>query len=186
MPPLPAFDPFTDCPPPGRFPLTWDEVETELVKAERFSDSVTRHGLIQELRHHFALVEIAAATVGRLWLAGSFASGKLDPEDIDVTYLIPSEAYVRATEDPEVVDDLDNLGTKDWCVRHGMRVDAYVLRLPETTDFHALGLTGAMAPGDHKVFEGLGVWDEIWQRCRSGQSGIPYGVRRRGYVEVLL
>ncbi|NGO47145.1 hypothetical protein G6048_35285 [Streptomyces sp. YC419] len=155
------------------------------MSAEHFSASSTRHALLQELRIHFALVEVATAAVGRLWLAGSFVSGKLDPEDVDVTYLIPSDAYAQATEDPDTVDDLDNLGTKDWCVRHGMRVDAYVLRLPETTDFHALGLTGAMAPDDHKVFEGLGVWDEIWQRCRSGANGIPDGARR-GYVEVLL
>ncbi|MFD8809909.1 DUF6932 family protein [Streptomyces sp. NPDC059627] len=185
MTPLPAFDPVTECPPPGRFPLTWDEVESELVKADNFAGSSTRGGLLEELRFHFALVEMATGAVGRLWLAGSFVSGKLDPEDVDVTYLIPPDAYARAVTDADIVDDLDNLGTKDWCVRHDMRVDAYVLRLPETEDFHALGVTGAMAPDDHKVFEDLGVYDEIWQRCRSGQNGIPREARR-GYVEVLL
>ncbi|NGO10077.1 hypothetical protein G5C60_21400 [Streptomyces sp. HC44] len=185
MSPLPVFDPVTECPPPGRFPLSWDEVESELVKAERFAESSTRRALLQELELHFALVEMATGVVGRLWLAGSFVSGKLDPEDVDVTYLIPSDAYSRTNEDPETVDDLDNLGTKDWCVAKGMRVDAYVLRQPETADFRSLGVTGAMAPSDHKVFENLGVYDEIWQHCRSGQNGIPSGARR-GYVEVLL
>ncbi|MGW4750464.1 DUF6932 family protein [Streptomyces sp. NPDC004290] len=184
MPPLPAFDPTTECPPPGRFPMTWDEVESELVKAVCFEGSSTRPALLQELRTHFAMVELATGAVGRLWLAGSFVSGKRDPEDIDVTYLIPPDAYTRAITDPDTVDYLDNLGTRDWCVRHRMRVDAYVLRLPETADFSALGVTGAMAPGDRKVFEDLGLYDEIWQRCRSGQKGIPDGARR-GYVEVL-
>jgi hypothetical protein len=179
------FDPDTECPPPGRFPLSWDEVESELVKAARFAGSSTRRTLLAELRTHFALVELTTGAVGRLWLAGSFVSGKLDPEDVDVTYLIPPDAYAQAMEDPDTVDQLDNLGTKDWCVRKGMRVDAYVLSLPETADFQALGLTGAMAPGDHKVFENLGVYDEIWQRCRNGQNGIPSGARR-GYAEVLL
>ncbi|MEU5098407.1 hypothetical protein [Streptomyces sp. NPDC020996] len=185
MPPLPAFNPSTECPPPGRFPLTWDEIESELVKADDFAESSTRSGLLEELRVHFALVEMATGAVGRLWLAGSFVSGKLDPEDIDVTYLIPSDAYVRAMADPDTVDNLDNLGTKDWCVRQGLRVDAYVLRLAATEDFRALGVTGAMAPDDHKVFESLGVYDEVWQRCRSGPNGIPRGTRR-GYVEVVL
>ncbi|MFE6287828.1 DUF6932 family protein [Streptomyces sp. NPDC057877] len=185
MTPLPAFDRVTKCPPPGRFPLAWEEVESELVKAECFADSSTRPDLMSELRMHFALVEIATGAVGRIWLAGSFVSRKINPEDVDVTYLIPSDAYGRATEDPDTVDELDNLGTKDWCVRHGMRVDAYVLRLPETADFQALGVAGAMAAGDHKVFEELGVHDEIWQRCRRGENGVPDGTRR-GYVEVLL
>ncbi|MFD4348585.1 DUF6932 family protein [Streptomyces coelicoflavus] len=185
MPSLPAFDPVTECPPPGRFPLTWDEVESELVKAECFTNSSTRGRLLGELRTHHALVELTTGAVGRLWLAGSFVSGKVDPEDIDVTYLIPSGAYAQAMADADTVDDLDNLGTKDWCTRHNMRVDAYVLCLPETEDFRSLGVTGAMASGDHKVFENLGVYDEVWQRCRSGQNGIPEGARR-GYVEVLL
>jgi hypothetical protein len=165
--------------------MTWDEVESELVKAERFAASSTRRGLLQELQTHCSLVELAVGAIGRLWVAGSFVSRKLDPEDVDVTYLISPDAYAQADEDPDTADDLDNLGTKDWCVRHGMRMDAYVLRLPETADFHALGVRGAMAPSDHKVFEELGVYDEIWQRCRSGQNGIPSGARR-GYVEVLL
>ncbi|MFI7347120.1 DUF6932 family protein [Streptomyces sp. NPDC049936] len=185
MPSLPAFDPVTECPPPGRFPLTWDEVESDLVKTECFTHSSTRGQLLGELRTHHALVELATGAVGRLWLAGSFVSGKVDPQDIDVTYLIPPGAYARAMADADVVDDLDNLGTKDWCTRHNMRVDAYVLCLPETEDFRSLGVAGAMASGDHKVFENLGVYDEVWQRCRSGQNGIPEGARR-GYVEVLL
>ncbi|WP_406493770.1 hypothetical protein OG936_09060 [Streptomyces sp. NBC_00846] len=175
MTPSPAFDPVTECPPPGRFPLTWDEVESELVKANGFAESSTRGGLLEELRVHFALVELATGTVGRLWLARSFVSGKVDPEDVDVTYLIPPDAYARAMADPDTVDQIDNLGTKDWCVRQGLRVDAYVLRLPETEDFRALGVTGAMAVDDHKVFEHLGVYDEIWQRCRSGRNGILRG-----------
>lgn len=185
MSPLPAFDSVTDCPPPGRFPLTWDEVESELVKATYFTESSTRGRLFGELQTHYAMVELTTGAVGRLWLAGSFVSGKVDPEDVDVTYLIPPDAYARAMADADTVDYLDNLGTKDWCARHGMRVDAYVLRLPETEDFRSLGVTGAMAPGDHKVFESLGVYDEVWQRCRSGQNGVPDRARR-GYVEVLL
>ncbi|MFH9821204.1 DUF6932 family protein [Streptomyces sp. NPDC017230] len=185
MSPLPTFDPVTECPPPGRFPLTWGEVESELVKAAYFTDSSTRSDLFGELQTHYAMVELTTGAVGRLWLAGSFVSGKVNPEDVDVTYLIPPDAYALAMAGADTIDYLDNLGTKDWCTRRGMRVDAYVLCLPETEDFRSLGVTGAMAPSDHKVFESLGVYDEVWQRCRSGQKGIPEGARR-GYVEVLL
>ncbi|MFE3825984.1 hypothetical protein [Streptomyces sp. NPDC059092] len=61
-----------------------------------------------------------------------------------------------------------------------MRIDAYLLSLPSTVDFQDLGTVGAMAAGDSEVFQMLGLYDEIWQRCRAGQG------QRRGYVEVAL
>lgn len=185
MPALPAFDPVTGYLPPGRFPMTWDEVEDRLVSADRFGQSTSRQDLYSQLEVHRSLVELATGAIGRLWLAGSFVSAKADPGDIDVTYLIPPDAYDRVDADPDTADQLDNLGTRDWCVLNDMWIDAYVLRLPETMTFRDLGVTGAMAKGDHEVFRRLGIYDEIWQRCREGTNNVPAGTRR-GYVEVLL
>ncbi|MFF1420701.1 DUF6932 family protein [Streptomyces sp. NPDC058280] len=91
--------------------------------------------LWNELHTHVALVTTVVGAVNRIRLAGSFVSGKLDPSDVDLAYLIAPEAF-------------DSI---------------------------------AMAPGDDEVFQQLGLYDEIWQRCRTGSSA-----GRRGYVEVTL
>lgn len=179
MPPLPPFDPDTLCPPPGRYPMTWDEVEHTLVRGEPFRDSSTRLGLWTELQAHRTAVECLFGGVRRIWLAGSFVSGKLDPSDVDLAYLIDADVFGAITE-PDDIADLANLADREWCVKHGMRVDAYILSLPATVDFKDLGLVGAMAAGDTEVFQLLGLYDEIWQRCRTGAG------QRRGYVEVSL
>lgn len=179
MPPLPPFAAHTRCPPPGRYPMTWDEVEASLVRAEAFQTSTTRPGLWTELQLHRAQVECVVGSVRRIWLAGSFVSGKLDPSDVDLAYLLDADVYGAVTE-PDDIADLDNLSDREWCVKHGMRIDAYILSLPATVDFKDLGLVGAMAPGDSEVFQMLGLYDEIWQRCRVGNG------QRRGYVEVSL
>ncbi|MCX4584993.1 hypothetical protein [Streptomyces sp. NBC_01481] len=185
MPSLPPFLPATDTLPPGRFPLTWEEVESELVKSERFAGSATRAEIFNEWEFHYAAVEAVLGAVSRIWLAGSFVSGKIDPSDADVTYLIPHDVYDAHASDSDDADYLDNLATRDWCVGQGMRVDAYILRLPGTTHFGDLGVTGAMALGDREVFYKLGLYDEIWQRCRATLDGSGTD-SRRGYVEVLL
>ncbi|WP_129840629.1 hypothetical protein [Streptomyces sp. RFCAC02] len=159
--------------------MTWDEAEGAFVRADIYRGSATRPGLWHELCTHRALIECVFGSVSRIWLAGSFVSGKHDPGDIDLTYLIAPEAYGAVTE-PDDLADLANLGDREWCVKHGMRIDAYILRLPATKEFQDLGVLGAMAPQDSEVFEALGLYDEIWQRHRDSPS------RRRGYVEVAL
>ncbi|MEV6735469.1 hypothetical protein AB0N14_00445 [Streptomyces sp. NPDC051104] len=98
---------------------------------------------------------------------------------MDLAYLIDADVYGAVTEADDIAD-LANLSDREWCVKHGMRVDAYILSLPATVDFQDLGLVGAMAAGDSEVFQMLGLYDEIWQRCRAGAN------QRRGYVEVSL
>ncbi|MFE7462678.1 DUF6932 family protein [Streptomyces sp. NPDC057499] len=180
MSPLPPFDPETQCPPPGRFPVTLAEVEEALVRADAFKGSTTRPELWEQFATHRQMVECLVGSVGRLWIAGSFVSGKLDPSDVDVTYLLEASAYQAVAQDPDDVAYLYNLADREWCAKQGMRVDAYILSLPATEEFAALGLTGAMATEDAEVFQQLGLYDEIWQRCRMGNG------RRRGYVEVTL
>ncbi|MFD3517396.1 DUF6932 family protein [Streptomyces sp. NPDC058657] len=179
MPPLPPFAADTLCPPPGRYPMTWEEVERSLVRETSFQASSTRSGLWDELQAHKALVECLFGSAARIWLAGSFVSGKLDPNDIDLAYLIDADAYGSVAE-PDDIADLANLSDREWCVKHSMRIDAYLLSLPATLDFRDLGTVGAMAAGDSEAFQMLGLYDEIWQRCRDGHG------QRRGYVEVAL
>lgn len=64
-----------------------------------------------------------------MWVGGSFVSDKSDPGDVDVTYLVGAQAFDRL--DQETLSYLDDLTLRGYCVRHGMRVDAYLLRLPQ-------------------------------------------------------
>lgn len=178
MPQLPPFDVDTRCPPPGRYPMAWDEVHDSLVQAESFAASSTRHALWNELACHRAAVEAELGTVERLWLSGSFVSSKLDPSDVDLSYLVDQVTYGEV--DGDGIARLARLFDKEWCVKRGMRIDAYLLKLPATVRFRDLGVTGAMATGDAEVFQMLGLYDEIWQRCRTSDR------HRRGYVEVTL
>ncbi|MEU3445759.1 hypothetical protein AB0H29_00745 [Streptomyces thermolilacinus] len=159
--------------------MTCTEVEESLVKAEAFSGSGTRTALWTELQQHFGMVQCLVGSVNRVWLAGSFVSSKPDPSDVDVTYLLDADVYRAVSAVADDVADLHNLADREWCFKHNIRVDAYILSLPATQDFNALGLTGAMATEDAEIFQQLGLYDEIWQRCRVGKG-------RRGYVEVTL
>ncbi|BAU85096.1 hypothetical protein SLA_4208 [Streptomyces laurentii] len=157
---LPSFEQDTGCPPPGRYAMTWGEVEASLALADEFEGSAVRRALWGELSYHRTLVECLVGSVSRVWLAGSFVSSKLDPSDVDVTYLLEAAVYKALTEQ-DVLADLANLGDRDWCFRNEMRIDAYILSLPATQDFRSLGLTGAMDTGDAEVFQKLGLYDEI-------------------------
>ncbi|MFX4293875.1 DUF6932 family protein [Streptomyces bohaiensis] len=178
MPPLPTFLSATGCPPPGRYSATLEEVEAALVQDPLLSGSDTRAAIWSEFEAHRALIDCYVGSINRMWLAGSFVSNKMNPADLDVAYLLDAAAY-HAVVDPNEVRDLRNLGDREWCIKHGMRVDAYLLQLPETEDFRDLGISGAMKKGDREAFQQLGLYDEIWQRRRSKGE-------RRGYVEVTL
>jgi hypothetical protein len=67
-----------------------------------------------------------------------------------------------------------------------MRIDAYLLRLPDDIEFWRL-TADALSDEDRGSFLHLGLYDEIWQRDRTdGAGGGPVARARRGYVEVLL
>nr|WP_256103732.1 hypothetical protein [Streptomyces sp. ODS05-4] len=149
------------------------------MQAPEFMHSGSRSALWTELQAHRAQVECLFGHVSRIWLAGSFVSSKLDPSDVDLAYLIDANAFGAITEANDLAD-LANLTDREWCVKHGMRIDAYCLSLPATEAFQDLGVAGAMAPGDAAVFQRLGTYDEVWQRTRGTRK------QRRGYVEVTL
>lgn len=177
---LPTFDPQTGLLPPGRYAVTLEELHEELVA----HGSVVRRELWDEWVQHRAIVEAIAGEITRLWVGGSFVSGKTDPSDIDVTYLLRAEAYDRL--DSEALADLDDLTLRAWCVEHHMRVDAHLIRLPEETPVSQM-LPSLFSQRTSQSFRDLGLYDEVWQ-CTRPSSYTAGGLSevRRGYVEVLL
>lgn len=181
---LPEPDPDTGLLPPGRYAANLETLHAELVAAPHFTESTTRADLWAEWEQHRALVDLWTSKIARIWLGGSFTSRKLDPSDVDVTYLIQAAAYDRLDE--EAVGTIADLADRTWCLGHRMRVDAYVIRLPEDVPVWQLN-PALFSEATNGSFRDIGLYDEIWQRTRSSPTGDGQArMLRRGYVEVLL
>ncbi|WP_228838123.1 DUF6932 family protein [Nocardia amamiensis] len=92
---IPSFDEATGFIPPGRYTCTLQEVQERLVEAKEFAASTTRAtlftGLLTYIAHWqdtSAKLQFSAPLLRAFWIAGSFASRKLDPVDIDITPVI--------------------------------------------------------------------------------------------------
>ena len=177
-------DPVTGLVPPGRHVITLRDVRDTLVEAPRFSGSATRKELWVEWEAHRSIIEAYTGGIGRIWLAGSFASSKLDPSDIDTTYLIHADVYDRL--EGEDFESLFDATEKSWCLRRNMRIDSYLIRMPDDLDFWKLTpMTFSGKTNDS--FRDVGLYDEVWQRIHpSLLVGEGAANSRRGYVEVLL
>ncbi|NDZ83654.1 hypothetical protein G3I19_35120 [Streptomyces sp. SID10853] len=181
---LPELNQATGLLPPGRYTANLDQLHTRFVAAPDFADSRTRKQLWAEWEQHRLIVEAVTGGISRLWLGGSFVSGKLDPGDIDVTYLLRAQTYDRL--DRESLVALDELTDRVWCVEHDMRLDAYLIRLPEDVPFWQL-MPSLFTPLTNDSFRDIGLYDEVWQCARNpSPSDDETGRLRRGYVEVLL
>ena len=156
---LPEPDPATGLLPPGRYAAGLETLYDALVIAPRFAESVTRKKLWDEWAQHRVVVEAVAGEISRLWLAGSFASGKLDPSDIDATYLLRAEVYDRL--DQETLADLYDLTDKAWCVERSMRIDSYLVRLPDEMPFWQMK-PSSLGMRASEAFRDLGLYDEVW------------------------
>ncbi len=116
-----------------------------------------------------------------MWVGGSFVSNEAEPNDVDVTYLLRADAFDRL--DAETLVDLEDLTLRGWCVERGMRVDSYLVRLPENLPVSKM-VTSMLTQADAASFRDVGLYDEVWQRIKPvAANGVP-GVLRRGYVEV--
>ena len=84
--------------PQGLHPCTLAEVEQRM--AENFTTSRTRRSIFSGLQ--FYLRDCQALGVGgRIWLDGSFVTGKNNPADIDVISLVSSDFLNRLSVDEQ-------------------------------------------------------------------------------------
>jgi hypothetical protein len=75
------------------------------VKGDAFSGSTTRQDVWSDWNDALALLR-SAVTVHAVWIGGSFTTAKLDPGDIDVTYIVNANE-MRGIQGG---DDLDIVG----------------------------------------------------------------------------
>ncbi len=116
-----APDVFSWLLPAGIWPCTLNEIERKL--ADDFALSRTRESLFNGLT--FYLRDLRALGLsGRIWLDGSFVTGKIDPADVDAILLVSFDAFNRLSND----DQFEALAL----IRDGQRIKARY-------DVHAFG-----------------------------------------------
>ena len=169
--------------PLGRHPATAQEIQDRFVSDPSFTGSATR----QEIWLHWlqAVEDLRQVVpVCAVWLAGSFFTDRLDPDDMDGLYIVPSrEAFEAKAMNPEAAAVLGAFATNRVRDLTGLRLDTFVLEWMRSP-----------VPGVHRFlngtyFETRGHWDDFWQRVRHGAKGTVFDadcLPERGYLEVTI
>ena len=116
------------------------------------------------------------------WLGGSFTTGKPDPDDLDVVFVINAAALARIT-DAAARNLLGLIASNGLKAAKGYRVDTFIL------EWEPIAEPGDLRPvGDEEYYSWRGHWDDFWQRQRTGGKNDPAtledAIPRRGYLEV--
>ena len=173
--------------PVGRHPATLDEVKADFVDAPAFASSSRRPYLWDQFELGLATLQ-GVVSVHAAWLAGSFITDKVDPGDVDVTFLVnAAQRYSLPPQDARVVDSfllrMDPV-TGTMYRPHGLDLDSFIV------DWHPFYGDFRQIP-EYGVYTGWrGYWDDFWLRERSvpkrtsspREDAFPV----RGYVEVSL
>ena len=167
---------------PGRYGATQEEIEAFFVNDAQFANSSTRSAIWTEwkIATEFLSNFIPIACV---WLAGSFASLKLDPSDIDCLYWIKAEDIAKAkVEIPEASQVIEIFSKSQVKNSYNLRVDSYIATwrpIPEPKYADYL---------DEEYYLLRGHWDDFWQRNRFTPEHLTPTIDdtfpRRGYLEV--
>jgi len=169
--------------PRGRYPATAAEVEAAFVTDPRWSTSTTRQNIWADWQRITAqarkIVPVAAA-----WIGGSFLTNKVDPDDLDVTYIIDSRLTAAVTK--PLHRGFLSLLAQGHALRNtnGARLDTFTIDWVPDPD-----ATGVV-PGFDDYARSRGYWDDLWQRKLTGPKAAPRvpsdALPRRGYLEVIL
>lgn len=183
-PVIPALDPATGLLPVGRHACSESELERRFVSAPDFASSITRRDIWQHWEQARQLLQ-AAVTVHAAWLGGSFTTSKIDPDDIDVTFLINADDYRSRPPPDQQVVNLFNTGNHVKAVL-GLNVDSYVIPWEPIPQVQPFGWNLIQ----DQYYWARGYWDDWWQRHQVSGKGSPPvpadATPRRGYLEVLL
>lgn len=167
--------------PLGRHPATTTEIDSEFVRASRFAGSSTRAQVWTDFQSaHRSLDSVLPVLAA--WIGGSFTTGKLDPDDVDVLWIIDGRRYPLLTTLQQQVLELFSRGPL-LRARTGARVDSYVFPwepIPRPAPY--------VDPAHRRLAVTRGYWDDWWLRQpQSPRTAPPTAadtIPRRGYVEV--
>jgi hypothetical protein len=181
---IPGLDPGTGLLPVGRYPCSEAEVEARFVQAPEFAGSMTRSDIWRDWQAVLQLLQ-ASVTVHAAWLGGSFTTAKIDPDDMDVTFLFNADDYRgRPPRDQQIVDLVGTAQQVKAVL--GLRVDSYAIPWECVPQSPGIGANWV----HDQYYWARGYWDDWWQRCKTSGKGSPPvsadAPPQRGYLEVLL
>lgn len=180
----------------GRYQVDLEGAEAFLVLASEFEESTTRRPLWEglerylvrfwDLDEHFAERLGGECLVDRLWLGGSYVSGRLDPDNVDATVFVNYEAEQAIRGLP------GSRWLTDAFQREKMKADFGLspLRLSYRRVVSPFNTKNLLLP-DRDYYRDRGAWDDWWQRRRASDqvkdAPTLETVRPvRGYLEVTL
>lgn len=182
---IPGFEP-NGLLPHGRFACELDEFEQAFVLDGRFASSSSRPALFAHFLSAIDLLDaIAPGIVERVWLGGGFTSDKLDPSDIDATFLLDADIHDALTVD--ALDRLKALLSDGGFKGLGLSVDGFMLvRRPAANPWTR---DGGVRDNAAPYMSRRGAWDDWWSRHRvhgtaQERPKVEDAPPRRGYVEV--
>lgn len=167
--------------PFGRYRCSMSEVRDRFVLHPDFACSTTRKVIwqhwLQAKDTLKSLVPVHAA-----WLGGSFTTAKLDPDDLDVVFVV-NGAATNAITNPAARQALVLFAASGLRALRGWRLDTFVL------EWVPIAQPGELRDVvDEEYYSWRGHWDDFWQRQRTGGKNDPItpadAVPRRGYLEV--
>jgi hypothetical protein len=157
--PIPPFD-LAGRIAPGRHVTDVHEVEQRLVMP--FPLSISRRSLYSGWRDRRNSIVGVVPEINQEWMAGSFASAKRDPGDIDVvTFLEATD--IEALDPAEVATLMDLLTGARAKLRFGTH--GFIVTVFEPAD-----------PRHDLYLHARGYWDDWWSKDRNGDE--------RGYLDV--
>ena len=173
--------------PEGRHQCTLDEVEEAFVDSPDFAGSATRKEIFGDFIAALGVLrKFDAGIIERAWIGGAFASGSVDPDDLDVTFVLNEKSYLS-------LSNRSRLKIMRVCKDEGfkktmkLRVDGFAF----VHEMIALPWVKAWISDAATPYLGSrGAWDDWWSRRRvHGAKGAPPVVADaelvRGYLEVI-
>jgi hypothetical protein len=171
--------------PIGRHSCTNDEIYDYFVRGLQFFGSATREKIWQDwVTVRDGLRQILP--VYAAWISGSFVSTKLDPDDMDIVFIVDGAAYDALPQGSQARFIVDALSQgRRFHEQAGKRLDTYIV------SWYPIPQPGpGMDPKQEAYFLFRGHWDDFWQRTRITPKPLPPTaadcVPRRGYLEVKL
>lgn len=184
---IPPLDPHTSYLPLGRYGCTFDELKSRFVDDQSFAASTTRSDIYKDFWEAARMLEALVPNfIEAVWIGGSFVTGRLDPDDIDCTFVV--NAPVFRTLSNAKKDKIRTFNKKNAIrSKTGLRVETFLLmREPLAMPW---GRTGLNADAIEYVSV-RGAWDDWWLRTRTNPDKdadpvVEDAEPKRGYLEVL-
>ncbi|WP_425553907.1 DUF6932 family protein, partial [Isoptericola hypogeus] len=165
--------------PLGRHHTTLEAIATRFVRDDRFAASARRPRVWSDFERALSALRTIVPPCA-VWIGGSFVTAKLEPDDIDVTWILPRDRVNALPVGSKERGRLGLFAGEKRLIAKGIMVDSYTASWAPYADEDAK-LTDL---GYLQIAAQRGYWDDWWQRLRAdGAVSHPSSsVPRRGYL----